>query len=114
MLIFQVIPDDILEGIIKACHSGSYEKLEACVENMMAEGYSASQLIGQIHDKIVPAENLTDKQKAVICERLSVRERHTDRQTDGQTDRRHRELIGQTDGRTDRQETQRADRPDPR
>ena len=39
---------------------------------MMAEGYSAAQLITQFHDDLVTMESITDKQKAVIMERLAV------------------------------------------
>ena len=38
----------------------------------MTEGYSASQLINQLHDKVVQMDQLTDQQKAAMCERLAV------------------------------------------
>ncbi len=31
-LFFQVIPDEVISGVIRACHSDSYEKLEATVK----------------------------------------------------------------------------------
>lgn len=38
----------------------------------MNEGYSAMLLIVQLHDKLVEAEELTDKQKSIIAEKLAV------------------------------------------
>ena len=38
----------------------------------MAEGHSAGQIIEQLHDLITSSDELDDKQKSVICERLAV------------------------------------------
>ena len=38
----------------------------------MLQGFSASQLVGQIHDKIVASQDLSDNQKSTICEKLAV------------------------------------------
>ena len=39
----------------------------------MAEGHSAGQLITQLHDKFLMVDDLGDKQKAVIFEKIAVR-----------------------------------------
>ncbi|KAK6167112.1 hypothetical protein SNE40_021214 [Patella caerulea] len=39
---------------------------------MINEGFAATQVINQLHDRIVISEELTDTQKSVICEKLSV------------------------------------------
>ena len=38
----------------------------------MAEGHSAAQLINQLHDAVLPLDDVTDKQKSAIFERLAV------------------------------------------
>ena len=42
----------------------------------MAEGYSAAQLINQLHDDLVAMETITDKQKSAIMERVAVSTMH--------------------------------------
>lgn len=67
-----VIPFKWLDKLFDICKSDSYEKLETFVTDMVAEGFSAGQLMSQLHDKIVFTEELNDKQKSVICNRLAV------------------------------------------
>lgn len=67
-----VIEDDVVNDLMKVCHSGSYEKLEKTVKDIMADGHSAGQIILQLHDQIVPSDTLNDRQKSTICERLAV------------------------------------------
>jgi len=38
----------------------------------MSEGHSAGQIILQLHDCIVTADMLNDRQKSAVCERLAV------------------------------------------
>ena len=42
------------------------------LQDIIFAGHSASQIIGQLHDKIVQMEEIGDKQKSVICEKLAV------------------------------------------
>jgi len=67
-----VIPVSVLDELIEACKSDSYEKLEANVKGMIADGHSAAQLITQIHDVLIEMDELKDKQKAAVMERLAV------------------------------------------
>ncbi|KAL5004442.1 hypothetical protein ScPMuIL_017898 [Solemya velum] len=67
-----VILDEVIDQLIKACHSDSYEKLGTCVKDIICDGHSAMQLITQLHDKIVQMEELDDKQKSIICEKLAI------------------------------------------
>ena len=41
-------------------------------QELMNEGHAASQLILQIHDKIVELDDLGDKPKSIIMEKLAV------------------------------------------
>ncbi|XP_062521686.1 replication factor C subunit 4-like [Corticium candelabrum] len=66
-----VIPSERLDLLIDTCHSDSYDKLDVVVKDIIADGFPASQLVSQIHDKIMLMD-LTDQQLAVIAERLAV------------------------------------------
>lgn len=66
-----VVPQEMLDGLLVACQSGAFEKLEAATKNLINEGYAASQLINQLHDIIIERENLSDKQKSIIVEKLA-------------------------------------------
>eukprot|EP00731_Ephydatia_muelleri_P030306 Em0021g829a len=73
-----VIPEHIIEGLIKACYSDCYDQLQTCVKvqelamSLMAEGYSCAQTINQLHDRLVTDESLTDQCKSVISERMGL------------------------------------------
>ncbi|XP_029471689.1 replication factor C subunit 4 isoform X2 [Rhinatrema bivittatum] len=66
-----IVPDETIDGLLSACASGSFEKLETMVKNLINEGHAATQLVNQLHDIIVEREDLTDKQKSVITEKLA-------------------------------------------
>ncbi|KAF2363055.1 Replication factor C C-terminal [Trinorchestia longiramus] len=66
------IPQTWLQGLIDACVSGSYDKLSSYVDDFMAEGYAAAQLLLQMNDVIVAYDNLSDVQKAAVCEKIAV------------------------------------------
>ena len=42
------------------------------LQSLIAEGYSASQSLSQLHSKLVATDGLTDKQKSAIAERMGV------------------------------------------
>ncbi len=42
------------------------------MQDLLLDGYSASQALEQLHDKVVVMPTLTDKQKSVISERMAV------------------------------------------
>ncbi|KAM4772345.1 replication factor C subunit 4 isoform 3-T3 [Rhinophrynus dorsalis] len=66
-----VVPKETLDGVLTACQSGSFEKLETVVKNLINNGHAATQLVNQLHDIILEREDLTDKQKAIITEKLA-------------------------------------------
>ncbi|KAM4772344.1 replication factor C subunit 4 isoform 2-T2 [Rhinophrynus dorsalis] len=67
-----VVPKETLDGVLTACQSGSFEKLETVVKNLINNGHAATQLVNQLHDIILEREDLTDKQKAIITEKLAL------------------------------------------
>ncbi|ELV09445.1 Replication factor C subunit 4 [Tupaia chinensis] len=67
----EVIPTETIDGIFAACQSGSFDKLEAVVKDLIDEGHAASQLINQLHDIVVENDDLSDKHKSIITEKLA-------------------------------------------
>ncbi|XP_046743956.1 replication factor C subunit 4 [Diprion similis] len=65
-----VIPDKWLDEMIEMCQSKDYSKVEMFIDNYMMEAYAVSQVIEQLNDKIVYSTELSDKQKAIIGEKL--------------------------------------------
>ncbi|KAB1283540.1 Replication factor C subunit 4 [Camelus dromedarius] len=70
-VIFQVIPAKTIDGVFAACQSGSFDKLEAVVKDLIDEGHAATQLVNQLHDVVVENDHLSDKQKSIITEKLA-------------------------------------------
>ncbi|XP_069689576.1 replication factor C subunit 4 [Periplaneta americana] len=67
-----VVPIEWVNGMVEVCHLCDYEKLTEFVDKLMQEGYCVAQLIEQLHEVIVFDPKLTDKQKAVICDKLGI------------------------------------------
>lgn len=42
------------------------------MNSFAAEGYSASQLLIQLHERVVFSDDMTARQKSVICEKIAV------------------------------------------
>ena len=69
------MPDDWIEKLIfKVGKSGSFDKITDFVDEISSEGFSLTQIISQVHDRIVVEESIDDNQKSVICEKLAVAE----------------------------------------
>ena len=69
------IPEEWINNLLyKIGKTGSFDKLDAFMEELSAEGFSATQLINQLHDKVVVEDNLSDNQKSAICEKLAIAE----------------------------------------
>ncbi|RXM28262.1 Replication factor C subunit 4 [Acipenser ruthenus] len=66
-----VVSNAMIDSLIQACYSSSFEKLEVVVSNMINEGFAATQIITQLHDTIIEKEDLNDKQKSAITEKLA-------------------------------------------
>lgn len=70
-----MVPGKWIEEILtKVGQSGSFDKVNMFVDEFMAEGFSLTQVISQIHDSVVDGPSLTDQQKSTICEKLAVAE----------------------------------------
>ncbi|XP_065056059.1 replication factor C subunit 4-like [Rhopilema esculentum] len=78
----EITPDDIMEiagaipsrfisSLVKTCYSGSYEKVEGAVKDVIFNGFSGAQFLNQIHDHIINMESINDNQKSVIMEKIA-------------------------------------------
>ncbi|KAF6147957.1 hypothetical protein GIB67_001532 [Kingdonia uniflora] len=65
-----VVPPDVVQGFFAACKSGDFELASKEVNNVIAEGYPVSQMISQLFDVVVEANDLSDEQKARICKKM--------------------------------------------
>lgn len=66
-----VVPDKMIDGLLQICFTGTFEKLEVAVRNMVDEGYAATQILSQLHDVVIE-HDLSDKQKSAIAEKMAV------------------------------------------
>eukprot|EP00112_Aurelia_sp_Birch-Aquarium-sp1_P010166 Seg2185.2 transcript_id=Seg2185.2/GoldUCD/mRNA.D3Y31 product="Replication factor C subunit 4" protein_id=Seg2185.2/GoldUCD/D3Y31 len=65
------IPGRVITSLIQICHSGSYEKVEGSVKEIISNGFSGAQFLNQIHDEIIQMESINDNQKSVIFEKIA-------------------------------------------
>lgn len=68
-----IIPERYLVEYLEVCRSGSYQKLEDFVKAIGYEAYSIGQMLEQFNDYVLRCPTLTNKQKALICDKLGVR-----------------------------------------
>lgn len=65
-----VIPKEVVLALFAACKSGNFDFANNEVNNVIAEGYPVSQMLSQLMDVVVEANDVTDEQKARICGKL--------------------------------------------
>lgn len=56
-----------LRGKVKSYHISIFP-----LQDLIDEGHAATQLVNQLHDVVVENDNLSDKQKSIITEKLAV------------------------------------------
>uniref|UniRef100_A0A672GCT3 Replication factor C subunit 4 n=1 Tax=Salarias fasciatus TaxID=181472 RepID=A0A672GCT3_SALFA len=64
-------PLPTIDNLLHVCFRGTFEKLEVEVRNLVDEGYAATQILNQMHESIID-QDLSDKQKSVITEKMAV------------------------------------------
>uniref|UniRef100_A0A3Q1FAI1 Replication factor C subunit 4 n=1 Tax=Acanthochromis polyacanthus TaxID=80966 RepID=A0A3Q1FAI1_9TELE len=67
----EVVPVKMIDNLLQICFRGTFEKLEVAVKDIVDEGYSATQILSQLHDSIIE-QDLNDKQKSAITEKMAV------------------------------------------
>ncbi|KAH9621244.1 hypothetical protein KSS87_003908 [Heliosperma pusillum] len=65
-----VIPPEIVQSLLAACKSGNFDLANNEVHNVISEGYPVSQIISQLFDLIVGAEDVSDEQKARVFKKM--------------------------------------------
>ncbi|XP_052203427.1 replication factor C subunit 2 [Diospyros lotus] len=66
-----VIPQEVVHSLFSACKSGNFDLANKEVDNIIAEGYPVSQMLSQLFDVVVEADDISDEQKANICKKLA-------------------------------------------
>ena len=66
-----VVPQSVVEQVLKLVKSGNNTKLQRGIEDMMYDAYSASQILEQLHDMVLEDVSLPDKQKVVVMEEIA-------------------------------------------
>ncbi|KAG8267894.1 replication factor C subunit 4 [Homalodisca vitripennis] len=67
-----IVPNHWIKGLMEVCEIKDYQKLEDYIDKMMMEAYSASQILDQVQKSVIDSLELTDVQKANICEKIAV------------------------------------------
>ncbi|KAJ2903172.1 uncharacterized protein MKZ38_010304 [Zalerion maritima] len=61
-----VIPGGTIDSLLGAIKSGSYDRVSKVVESMVADGWSAGQVVSQLYGDVVRDELIADKHKNKI------------------------------------------------
>ncbi|CAK9881086.1 hypothetical protein BDL97_08G049700 [Sphagnum fallax] len=66
-----IVPDDVLKRLVQACKSGEFDLAHTEVTEIIAEGHPVSQIFSQLFDYVIQSTEMSDEQKARVCERLA-------------------------------------------
>ncbi|KAF7140999.1 hypothetical protein RHSIM_Rhsim06G0130900 [Rhododendron simsii] len=66
-----VIPQEVVQSLFAACKGGDFDMVNKEVNNVILEGYPVSQMLSQLFEVIVGADDILDEQKAKICKKLA-------------------------------------------
>ncbi|TPX59145.1 hypothetical protein PhCBS80983_g02674 [Powellomyces hirtus] len=61
-----VVPEPVIDGLLAAWHSRDVAKMELAVERVVRLGYSGTQLLDQLQDRIITDDHLSSIQKSKI------------------------------------------------
>lgn len=67
-----VVPDEYMSRLMAVCLGNKYNDIEAFVDDLQLEAYSAGQLLDQLSTIIINDYEIKDRSKAVILEKLAV------------------------------------------
>ncbi|KAJ3179773.1 replication factor C subunit 4 [Irineochytrium annulatum] len=62
-----VAPDDVIDKLMEAWKSKDFNRVDNTIKEVMRQGYSVSQLIMQLHDKLIDDIDLTERQKSLMA-----------------------------------------------
>jgi replication factor C subunit 2/4 len=66
-----VLNERVIDKIMDTCLTGSFEKVEACVQELIYDGFSCNQILTQLHDVLIERADLSDAKKAIIFEKIA-------------------------------------------
>ena len=66
-----ILNDSVIEKILDTCGTGSFEKVEQCVQDLIFDGFSCNQVVTQLHDALMERADLDDGKKATIFEKIA-------------------------------------------
>jgi len=66
------IDQSVIDNWIKISFSGSFDQAQCFIQQVIADGFAANQLLSQLHDAIIANEQLGDSQKAKVMEKISL------------------------------------------
>ncbi|XP_047443255.1 replication factor C subunit 4 [Mugil cephalus] len=66
-----VVPSKVIDNLLQLSLTGTFEKLDIAIRNIVDEGYAASQILTQLHESVIEGD-LNDKQKSAITEKMAV------------------------------------------
>ncbi len=71
------IPKQYVNEFITICQSKSYEKLAAFTANLIADGFSGSQFLLQLHEWVIETDELllSETQKSIISEQIALNDK---------------------------------------
>lgn len=68
------IPDETIDSLVDVCRTGAggFARLDKAVEEAVSEGYSANQIMIQLHDQVVSSETIANNHKNAILLLMSL------------------------------------------
>ncbi|KAK9469226.1 P-loop containing nucleoside triphosphate hydrolase protein [Lipomyces arxii] len=73
------VPPEVIKELVNACVHGTgagFERLQQAVQDVVLDGWTASQLVVQLHDELVFSDDLTASQKNKIVAAVSETDKH--------------------------------------
>ncbi|KAJ3393665.1 replication factor C subunit 4 [Entophlyctis sp. JEL0112] len=70
-----VVPENVIEKLFTAWVQKEYFAIQKAVAGVTREGYSGSQVISQLYDRVLADVELTSAQKAHLAERFGQADR---------------------------------------
>lgn len=68
----QIVPESYIDRLLEVCNQNDYPKIEAFVEDVLFEAYSATQILEQLNETVISDFKMSDRKKAIIFDKLSV------------------------------------------
>ncbi|CAL8094185.1 unnamed protein product [Calicophoron daubneyi] len=63
-----IIPQPLLDSLLKAAQSGRFDDLQASIKNLLLEGHSAQQAIYQLQEYAISNDTMSDTRKGPLLE----------------------------------------------